>query len=350
MQENEFGEFLYQLRKEQGITQTALADLLGITNRAVSNWETGECFPETAQLIPLANILNVTVDELLKGRREVPKQGYATSHENGEEKSAVYKGGFAGDGKPQDAGRTYEEEAVRENFTAERHAQIAAENNRSGDSVSSPQKKSLTKAEAFVTATGVALILIGVLLIVVLSQLQIDHTVYLPIFFVLLSIAVFLFITMGMYKEMKELSAIGEQSSKARGYIFMVASGASVTILGVIALVSMGEGEADLTLRLCLFFAALTVGVFLLIFGGCLWGSFIKQTERIAPAQERIGTKTVAEKILDAISGIIMMLATGIFLLLGFGWGLWHPGWVVFPVGGLLCGIVSTIASAVKKD
>lgn len=44
---NEFGNFLYSLRKEKGMTQQELADRLGLTNKAISKWETGEAFPET---------------------------------------------------------------------------------------------------------------------------------------------------------------------------------------------------------------------------------------------------------------------------------------------------------------
>lgn len=66
---NAFGNFLYSLRKEKGMTQQELADLLDVTNKAVSKWETGEAFPETAQLVPIADVFGVTVDELLRGRR-----------------------------------------------------------------------------------------------------------------------------------------------------------------------------------------------------------------------------------------------------------------------------------------
>lgn len=67
---NTFGEFLYLLRKEKGMTQAELAERLGVTNKAVSKWETGEAMPETSLLLPLSRIFGVSVDELLDGKRK----------------------------------------------------------------------------------------------------------------------------------------------------------------------------------------------------------------------------------------------------------------------------------------
>ncbi|MDE6276108.1 MAG: helix-turn-helix domain-containing protein [Clostridia bacterium] len=67
---NNFADFLYTLRKEKGMTQAELAELLGVTNKAVSKWETGEAMPETSLLLPLSRILGVSVDELLAGKRD----------------------------------------------------------------------------------------------------------------------------------------------------------------------------------------------------------------------------------------------------------------------------------------
>lgn len=57
-----------------------------------------------------------------------------------------------------------------------------------------------------------------------------------------------------------------------------------------------------------------------------------------------------AERISSAVCGVIMLVATAVFLLLGFLRNWWHPGWVCFVVGGILCGIVNIVAGAFSKD
>lgn len=65
MDKYKFGEFIYQKRKQQGLTQEELGRKLGVTNKAVSKWEVGETVPEVTMLEPLASALNISVDELL---------------------------------------------------------------------------------------------------------------------------------------------------------------------------------------------------------------------------------------------------------------------------------------------
>ncbi len=64
-----FGAFVAQLRKEQGLTQQALAEKLYTTNKAVSKWERGVTVPDVSMLIPLAEALDVSVTDLLQGSR-----------------------------------------------------------------------------------------------------------------------------------------------------------------------------------------------------------------------------------------------------------------------------------------
>lgn len=65
----EFGAFVARLRREKGYTQKELAAKLFISDKAVSKWETGVSIPDTGMLVPLAELLGVTVTELLMCRR-----------------------------------------------------------------------------------------------------------------------------------------------------------------------------------------------------------------------------------------------------------------------------------------
>lgn len=81
---NAFGNFLFELRKEKGMTQAELATALGVTNKAVSKWETGEAMPETGLLLPIARIFGVTVDELLDGKRAAPTPAQEPPYDAGQ--------------------------------------------------------------------------------------------------------------------------------------------------------------------------------------------------------------------------------------------------------------------------
>ena len=54
-------------RKASGISQERLAELLGVTQGAVTQWECGRTHPGYTRLLKLADLLGVTVDELMKG-------------------------------------------------------------------------------------------------------------------------------------------------------------------------------------------------------------------------------------------------------------------------------------------
>lgn len=65
----QFGLFLQELRKEKGYTQKELANLLYVSDKAVSKWERGLSLPDTALLLPISEVLDISVTELLKGER-----------------------------------------------------------------------------------------------------------------------------------------------------------------------------------------------------------------------------------------------------------------------------------------
>ena len=61
-----FGAYIAAKRKEAGMKQAGLAEKLNLTRQSISKYETGECFPDISIIIQIAEIFNVTIDELVK--------------------------------------------------------------------------------------------------------------------------------------------------------------------------------------------------------------------------------------------------------------------------------------------
>ena len=65
MEQKTFGLMVTELRKAKGMTQAELAEKMGITDKAVSKWERDLSYPDVTSIPRLAEILGVSVDELL---------------------------------------------------------------------------------------------------------------------------------------------------------------------------------------------------------------------------------------------------------------------------------------------
>ena len=66
----EIGVFLKQLRNEKGITQEQLAEILGVSGRTVSRWETGNNLPDLSVLVQISEYYDVEIKEILNGERK----------------------------------------------------------------------------------------------------------------------------------------------------------------------------------------------------------------------------------------------------------------------------------------
>lgn len=73
MDNQKTGAYITCLRKERGMTQKELAERIGVTDKAVSRWETGRGFPDISMLKPLSEVLGVTVIELVNGEPSPPE-------------------------------------------------------------------------------------------------------------------------------------------------------------------------------------------------------------------------------------------------------------------------------------
>ena len=69
MDQYKIGKFIAECRKEKKLTQIQLAEKLGITDRAVSKWENGKAMPDSAIMLELCDLLEITVNDLLNGEK-----------------------------------------------------------------------------------------------------------------------------------------------------------------------------------------------------------------------------------------------------------------------------------------
>ena len=70
MERKSIGSFISALRKANGMTQKNLAEMLNVSDKAVSRWERDECAPDLSLIPVIAEIFDVTADELLCGERK----------------------------------------------------------------------------------------------------------------------------------------------------------------------------------------------------------------------------------------------------------------------------------------
>ena len=81
MDQMKIGRFIAERRKRVSLTQLQLAEKLGITDRAVSKWETGKAMPDASIMLELCGVLEISVNDLLCGE-VVGMEDYSKKLEN----------------------------------------------------------------------------------------------------------------------------------------------------------------------------------------------------------------------------------------------------------------------------
>lgn len=286
----QFAENLTALRKQAGYTQETLAEALGVSRQAVGKWESGQGLPEAATLLDLADLLGCSLDQLM---RQPLEEGAAAPKEEGTEDAAAHWAVFT---------------------------------------------QHMTRF-AFQMALGVVLVLVGVALTVAAAAFSDSGFVALPVL-VLVACAVFNFVFGGIdhgnflkaYPVQPSCPSPDEEAdfdAQFRGGIAAAVAGVLVSVALLVAAAVLFEHDE--------FMQILSVAGFFLLLAACV-GTMVWLGIRHSmyhPDPPRRGGRD--------IDGAIMLAATAIYLLLGFTKGLWHPGWVVFPIAGILCGIVDAL-------
>jgi len=332
-----FGNNVLFYRKKYGITQEQLAEKMEVTRQTVSRWETESAFPETEKLIRLCDLFHCDMETLVRGDAAA-------------ERSQEYKANI---------------EAY------DRHMNIFT---------------------AQITS-GVCLILAGISLMLFLVSFGVSEVMGTVVFFCFLTVAVAIFVAGGIahgnfMRENPKMEKYPPERVRAfrRKMPYLISGATALVFIGVIACIAMTyrenyapsgftvdawENFAGAMLLSCISVAA---GIF--VYSGMQSGKYdVKSYNREClregyteefnadmgmpfetseqnrdglDARETEWKRAVkGERISSAICGAVMLTATAIYILLGFLGDFWHPGWVVFPVGGVICGIVSCIVQGI---
>ena len=73
MDQKKIGNLLKKLRSEKGLTQEQLAEILNVSNRTVSRWETGSNMPDISLLVEIADFYDISIPEIINGERKSEK-------------------------------------------------------------------------------------------------------------------------------------------------------------------------------------------------------------------------------------------------------------------------------------
>ena len=286
-----FSENLQNLRNAKNMTQEELAERLDVSRQAVSKWESGTGYPETEKIITICEIFDCSMDTLMKGKI------------------------------------SFDETGDRKGY----------------DSIYNRYSKGI--------AFGVGLIIFALTIVIGLYDIiPEEYEIFLPIIIMtgaLIAVPIFIYLSMSFNNYQKENPKMpyiytGEEIKRFnRKYAVILSACVSIIIFGVIVMIALVGLSAyeEPTFPVAILFGILTIVVPIIIHYSIQKGKY----DIDGYNKESGSNSTKEDVIIDKASGVIMLLATFIFLAAGFIWDLWHIAWVVFPLGGILCAIVGTI-------
>ncbi|NLK94192.1 MAG: helix-turn-helix transcriptional regulator [Clostridiales bacterium] len=105
-----FNEKIQELRREKGLSQEKIADIMGVSRQSVAKWEAGNNYPEVDKLIELSNIFGVSIDKLLKDIEDECSKKEITKVDGIDEEIISFlcrakKATYAGGGKETESSR-----------------------------------------------------------------------------------------------------------------------------------------------------------------------------------------------------------------------------------------------------
>lgn len=286
-------------RKRLGKTQEEFAEQMGVSRQTVSKWESDGCCPEMEKLLAMCELFGCDLDTLVRG----------DASESLKEDSAGY-------------------DAHMNQFTRQ-------------------------------ICVGTILVLCGVAVMFALAGLGVPEVLATIALFGFIIVAVGFFVVGGIQhgdfvKKHPKISAFYTDAQKEayqKKFPVLLVAGIILVLLGVVFLMGMtalfGEARMDQDeqleeLIMAGFFVFLIVAAPILIYAGMQKGKYDLDSYN----RDNDPEKTPAQKRISAANSCIMLAATAVFLVWGLVFHGWHICWIVYVVGGLLCGIFSVLGES----
>ena len=295
-----FSDNLQFIRAQAGVTQEQLAEQLDVSRQSVSKWESGASFPEMDTLLRICDLYDVNMDTLLRG--------------------------------------SVEESRVSDTVRYDDHMNHFS----------------------LQIALSVFAIIAGVALMILLSALGLSEMLAVALFMLILTISVVVMVAGGIQHDnfrkkhpvIQDFYTEEEKDAFHQKFVWYIAGGVGAILFGVVLLVGvfafLPEKEPYESFAAAVFMLLVAGAVFSFVYGGMqedkykVW-KYNRDNSPDPESKRRLG-------LIGAACGVIMLLATAVYVGLGLTRNAWGTAWWLFAVGGILCGVVSVALNPYKGE
>ena len=295
-----FSDNLQHLRARESLTQEQLAERLDVSRQSVSKWESSLSFPEMDTILKLCDLFDVSLDTLLRG-------------------------------------------------------DVAAET--LADTAGYDKHMNTFTWQVTLSISG---ILLGVVLMVGTMALGLPEPLATALFLLILTIAVVVLIAGGIQHEnfcrrhptIPDFYPQEDKDAFHQKFVWLIAGGVGAILFGVIAMLlffSVFPEEEPYELAAVAVFLVIVAGsVGTFIYGGMqeekykIW-KYNRDNNPTPEAKARLN-------MIGVICACLMLAATAVYVGLGLTMEMWSTAWWLFPVGGILCGIVNVALDPYKGE
>ncbi len=297
------GNNIQNFRKRMQKTQEELAELVGVSRQTISKWESGACYPEMEKLVLMCELFDCDLDTLVR----------------------------------EDAVTSIEADNIGyDTHTNHFIRQICG---------------------------GTVSVLLGVSIMLALIGFGVAEEIATMVFlgFVVIGAAIFILggIQHGDFvKKHPQIPNFYTEAQKEKfqhKFPILLVTGIVLVMLGVMLLIGvsvvvgekrMEQDEALSCLITAIFMLFITVAAPVFIYAGMQKYKYNTEEYNLENRPE----KSKCQKLKETLNSCIMLSATAVFLVWELAFEGWSICWIVYVVGGLLCGVTSTICGALERQ